>query len=214
MTRRRPKWLRTESDTAPSERAGRHKVSSEVSYRAARLMAEEGIVSIAVAVQRAARQMGVTDRGSLPSELEVQAALKLHQSLFQADSQPQECLSLRQAAVEIMRLLARFSPWLVSAVLDGSANRFSRIELEMILDDAKQLEMFLLNEGIRFEIHSRRSTLSHHEKLLPAGSLYEISIGEVTCCVALFAHHAAQFAQSANKLKRARLAQVEALLAG
>ena len=175
-------------------------------------MAEEGIVSIAVAIQKAASQMGVTRSGCLPSELEVQSALMFHQNLFQADSQPQECLSLRHAAVEIMRSLDRFSPWLVGAVLDGSANRFSRIELEMILDDAKQLEMYLLKAGIRFDIHTRRSTSSPREKRLADGSLYGISVGDVTICISLFPHPAAWASQSANRLKCARLAKVEALL--
>lgn len=214
MSRRRPKQLRTPPAGARNERADRRKVASEVSYRAARLMAEEGIVNMAIAVQKAARQMGVTERGGLPDELEVQSALRTHQALFQADSQPNECLALRHKAAEIMRWLDCFSPWLVGAVLDGSANRFSRIELEMILDDAKQLEMYLLNAGMRFDIHTRRSTPSLHEKLLAASSFYELSVGDVTVCIAPFPHQAARASRSANRLKHARLAEVEALLAG
>ncbi len=177
-------------------------------------MADEGIVNIAMAVQKAVRQMGVTERGGLPDELEVQSALKTHQAVFQADSQPKECLTLRHTAVEIMRWLDGFSPWLVGAVLDGSANHFSRIELEMILDDPKQLEMHLLKAGIRFEIHTRCPMSLPHEKLPAGGLLYEISVGDVTICISLFPHHAAWASRSANKLKRARLAEVEALLAG
>ncbi|MEO8385052.1 MAG: hypothetical protein ABI583_07420 [Betaproteobacteria bacterium] len=177
------------------------------------MMAEEGIVSIAAAVQKAARQMGVTERVGLPSESEVQLALKIYQRLFQADSQPQECRSLRQAAVEIMCLLDRFSPWLVGAVLDGSANRFSRIELEMILGDAKQLEMFLLNAGIHFDIHNRRSTSSQHKRTLTEVSFYELFLADVAVWISLFPHNAARVSRSANGLKHARLSEVEALLA-
>ena len=215
MTKRRSKLVTTQRTTTRIERASSQKNSSEVRYRAARLMAEEGTVNIAVAIQKAARQLGVTQRGGLPTELEVQSALKLHQTLFQANSQPQECLSLRHEAAEIMRWLDRFSPWLVGAVLDGSANRFSRIELEIILDNDKQLEMFLLNSGTHFETRKRRSTLSHQEKLTSDGSLYEISIREVVVCISLFPHRAARSSQSTNRLKHSqdRLAEVEALLA-
>jgi len=204
--------LSAQRTTTRNQSAGHHKVSSEVSYRAARLIAEEGIVHVALALQKAARQMGVTERAGLPSELEVQSALKTQQALFQADSQPQECLSLRRTAVEAMRWLDRFSPRLVGSVLDGSANRFSQIELEMVLDDAKQLEMFLLNAGVRFEIHNCRSAPSHREKFQRAGPLYALFIEDVATCITLFPHHAAQFSRSLNRPKRARLAEVEALL--
>ena len=207
MTRRRSKPTSTRN-----ERAGHHKISSEVSYRAARLIAEEGILSVALALQKAARQMGVTERASLPSELEVQSALKTQQALFQADSQPQECFSLRRTAVEVMRWLDGFSPRLVGSVLDGSANRFSQIELEVVLEDAKQLEMFLLNAEVRFEIRNCRASPLHHVKLQRAGGLYELSIEGVAICITLFPHHAAQFSRSVNRPMRARLAEVEALL--
>ena len=212
MTRRQSKPLSAQQTNTRHERAGHHKISSQVSYLAARLIAEEGIVNVALAIQKAARQMGVTERASLPTELEVQSALKTQQALFQADSQPQECLSLRRTAVEAMRWLDRFSPRLVGSVLDGSANRFSQIELEMVLDDPKQFEVFLLNAGIPFEIHNCRSSPLHRERLQLASPLYELSIDGVAIFITLYPHHAAQFSRSINRPVRARLAEVEALL--
>ena len=207
MTKRRSK-----PNSTRNERAGHHKISSVVSYRAARLIAEEGILSVAVALRKAARQIGVTDRASLPSELEVQSALKSQQALFQADSQPQECFALRRTAVEVMRWLDGFSPRLVGCVLDGSANRFSQIELEVVLDDPKQLEMFLLNAKVGFEIRNSRASSLQHEKVQRAGLLYAFSIDGAAICVTLFPNHASQFCRPANGSMRARLAEVEALL--
>ena len=197
---------------ARNERAGHHKISSEVSYRAARLIAEEGILSVSLALQKAARQMGVTERACLPTELEVQSALKIQQALFHADSQPQECTSLRRTAVEVMRWLNGYSPRLVGSVLDGSANRFSQIQLEMVSDDAKQFEMFLLNADVQFEIRNCRASPLHHEKLERTGTLYELTIDGVAICITLFQHHPARFSRSVNGPMSARLAEVEALL--
>ena len=189
---------------------------NEIACLAARLIAEDGITDFATAKQKAARQIGITDKGSLPDNVEVDAALKSHQALFQRDSQPQECRALRQIAIEVMRGLDRFSPWLVGAVLDGSANRFSPIELEIVADDAKQLEMFFLNIGTPFDTRIKRASQAPRGHTANDISIYEILFNEIPIVIAFYPNQvvrAAHRPRGSLKHAHARLADVEALLA-
>ena len=195
-------------------------VRSEIAYLAARLIAEEGITDFAAAKQKAARQLGIADQGSLPDNVEVDAALKSHQALFQRDSQPQECRGLRQIAIEVMRGLDRFSPWLVGAVLTGSANRFSTIEIEIVADDAKQLEMFFLNIGTPFDTRIKRASQTPRGSTANGSandiSIYEISFKEIPVLIAFYPNHSVRAAHhpcGSLRHARAQLADVEALLA-
>ena len=193
-------------------------VRSEIAYLAARLIAEDGITDFAAAKQKAARQVGIMDHGSLPDNVEIDAALKSHQALFRRDSQPQECRALRQIAIEVMRGLDRFSPWLVGAVLTGSANRFSPIELEIVADDAKQLEIFFLNIGTPFDTRIKRASQGSRGHTANETSndisIYEILFKEIPILIAFYPNHAVRAAHHPSgslKNARAQLADVEAL---
>lgn len=194
----------------------RHRdLRAEIAYRAARMIAEDGVTDVLAAKQKAARQVGVTEHGLLPDNAEIEAALRSYQSLFHGDSQPRECRALREIAVNVMDRLRRFSPWLVGAVLDGSANRFSPIELEIVEDDAKQLEMFFLNEGIRFETRIRPATNKRRGDMPCDISIYEVLFSECPVSIALYPNRAAQGTHHPRKNRRsagAKIEDVEALL--
>ena len=211
---------RKRSSYGDSAETPHRNVRSEIAYLAARLIAEDGITDFAAAKQKAARQLGIADQGAMPDNVEVDAALKSHQALFQRDSQPQECRTLRQIAIEVMRGLDRFSPWLVGAVLTGSANRFSPIEIEIVADDAKQLEMFFLNIGTPFDTRIKRASQGSRGHTANDTSndisIYEISFNEIPILIAFYPNHAVRAAhhpRGSLKHARAQLADIEALLA-
>jgi hypothetical protein len=49
-----------------------------------------------------------------------------------------------------MENLAAFRPYLTGSVLEGTAGEFSSIDLFLFPDSAKEVEIFLLNQGIPF----------------------------------------------------------------
>ena len=55
-----------------------------------------------------------------------------------------------------MREFAEFRPMLVGAVLNGTANQFSEVTLQLFADDTKSLTLFLVNRRYRFEQAERR----------------------------------------------------------
>jgi hypothetical protein len=122
---------------------------SELAQVAARLIAEDGM-EYGAAKRKAVRQLGLPENFPLPGNAEVQEAVRDYHALYQEDEQGELLSALRQAAIELMHRLAPFSPYLTGSVLDGTATRHSRIDLLLFPDSAKEVEIFLLDQGINF----------------------------------------------------------------
>lgn len=120
-----------------------------VAVEAARLISETGQRDFHVAKRKAAQRLGIGDEILLPSNQEIDAALREHQSLFQP-GQGHLLQDLRTAAAEAMRFFARFQPRLVGAVLDGSADAHSAISLHLFTQSGTDVTVFLIEQGIDF----------------------------------------------------------------
>lgn len=114
-------------------------------------MAEDGILDYGFAKRKAAKTLGVGDGETLPTNDEIEAELRAYQSLFQEDEQPERLRELRRTALEIMQLLTDFHPYLTGAVLDGTAGRYSGVEIDLYADSTKDVEISLLSRDISYE---------------------------------------------------------------
>jgi hypothetical protein len=124
---------------------------SSIASAAARLMAEGGIVDYHHAKRKAARQLGLPEHTAYPDNAEVEAELRAYRSLYQDEGHSELILAMRQTALELLELLADFSPYLAGSVLDGTAGEHSHIDILLFADSAKEVEIFLLNRGLTFE---------------------------------------------------------------
>lgn len=145
-----------------SDRQQRNRL--RVAQEAARLMSEHGIRDFHRAKLKAAERLGILDEQALPRNQEIEQALREHQRLFHADSQPRLLQERREAAVEAMRFLARFEPRLVGAVLDGTADAHSAICLHVFSDDPDAVHRHLHEHGVPFEAQTRRLRTSRDEQ--------------------------------------------------
>ena len=125
----------------------------EIAAVAAQIAVEEGL-AWGAAKRRALKQLGLPERTPLPSNDELEDAIREYIELFCADTQPQELRALRELAASWMRRLATFRPYLGGAVWHGTANRHSDIYLQLFCDDPKSAEIHLIDQGIRFEARS------------------------------------------------------------
>lgn len=132
----------------------------DIASLAARLMAEDGIDDYGLAKRKAARQLGVPGSEALPGNPEIEEALREYQRLYQEDELQERLQLLRRAALGFMRVLERFHPRLTGPVLSGCAVRGAVVEMDVYADSAKEVEIFLLDRGVEFEVadHSRRKT--------------------------------------------------------
>ena len=114
---------------------------------AARLIAEHGITDWSLAKRKAARQLQLPEREALPSDEEIQAALAEHHALFATETHDDQIREQREHALLWMRRLAEFAPHLIGGVAEGWATEHSDIRLELVAEDAKSVELALLNAG-------------------------------------------------------------------
>jgi hypothetical protein len=143
----------------------------QLAHQAAKLMAEDGITDHASAKRKAARQLGASDTQHLPSNQEVDEALHSYRILFQQDSHPGILFQLREEALDAMRLLALFHPYLTGSVLSGTAGSHSDINLMLFSDDEKAVLLFLLKHNIEFEDNEWITRIGGHEESVPSYTL-------------------------------------------
>jgi len=123
---------------------------SEIAHRAARLIAEDHVPDFAQAKKKAARQLGIADGRSLPSNQEIELALESYRAIYQPEH-ANHVDTLRIKALAMMRLLTDFQPYLTGSVLSGIAGPYSDINLLIYTDDPKALELFLVNRQIEYK---------------------------------------------------------------
>ncbi len=122
---------------------------SELVHAAARLIAEDGM-EYGAAKRKAVRQLGLPESFPLPGNAEIESAVRDYHALYQEEEQGEQLAALRCTAIELMHRLAPFSPWLTGSVLEGTAGRHSHIDILLFPDSAKDVEIFLLDQGIAF----------------------------------------------------------------
>jgi hypothetical protein len=139
----------------PAPSASSH-LRRAIASAAARLMAEEGISDYGAAKRKAARSLGAEDREALPTNEEIETELRAWQSLFQEDEQRERVHDLRTTALEVMQLLREFNPYLTGGALNGTAGRYSPVEIDLYADSSKDVEIALLSHGISYNTMANR----------------------------------------------------------
>ena len=179
----------------------------EIAALAARMMAEDGISDFGFAKRKAAKQLGATDADSLPNNTEIEAELRAWQALYQDDEQPERLFEMRTAAVEVMRMLETFRPYLIGGALDGTAGRYSELEIEIFPDSTKDVEIFFLNQDFPYKHREPRRPAPHAPE-----AILSFDWEDVPVKISVYPSAAERVPRRGQD--RARLAQVEALLAG
>jgi len=138
---------------------------AEIAAAAARMIAEDGCDYL-TAKRKATKQiLGVRKAGSdvLPDNAQIEDEVRIYNQLFYGDSQPARLLHLRKLALKLMEELAQFRPYLTGGVLNGTAGEHSDIYLQLFSDSAKDVEIFLINRNINFEV-SESLHFGNHNK--------------------------------------------------
>jgi hypothetical protein len=177
-------------------------------------MSEHGIRDFHHAKLKAAERLGILDTQALPRNLEIEQALREHQRLFLADSQPQLLRERREAAVEAMRFLAAFEPRLVGAVLEGTADAHSAVCLHVYSDDPEAVVLYLREHGVPIDTQVRRLRYSRDDQ--PEYPVLLFAADELPFDLTVLPRDALRQAPldraDDRPMRRASLAQVEMLL--
>ena len=129
-------------------------IRQEIAIAAARMIAEEG-TSYDVAKRKAVRLLLGNSRITgeiLPDNQTIENEVRIYNELFLSDTQPARLRHLRLLAIQLMQKLERFNPYITGAVLNGTGGEHSDIHLQIFADNVKDIEIFLLNDGIAFNV--------------------------------------------------------------
>jgi hypothetical protein len=197
-----------------SRRASRQAaMRARIAAAAARIMAEDGVDDFAMAKRRAARQLGAGDTEALPANEEIEAELRAYRALYQAEEHPMRIAELLRVALEAMRALERFNPYLSGPVLKGTAGPYAEVEVELFPESAKDVELFLLDRNISYATQEGRrysGDRTHPVSVLSLtwqGTPLRLSVLDPRD-----ERLAMKTTQSGRVLERAGIAEVEALL--
>jgi hypothetical protein len=154
----------------------------EIAAVAAQMVVQEGL-EYGPAKRRAARQLGLPQRTTLPDNDELDTAVREYIAVFCAESQPKELQELRRLALYWMERLASFRPYLSGAVWRGTATRHSDIYIHLYCDDEKSAEMALIDLGVSYRTGSLAmghkapvNTLSLHAHCAPLNEVVGVHL--------------------------------------
>ena len=192
---------------------GRNDERSRIAHLAARLMVEDGIEDYATAKRKAARQAGVADTRQLPTNEEIDEALRVYQALYAGDAHSDRLRELRGQAIEVMRDLERFNPYLTGSVLSGNAGKYADINLQLYTDSAKAVEIFLIDNDIAYRAGQRRVFCGGESRIVPTFTIDDDGIEVELVVLALDdLRQPVRATPEGKPMERARRSAVEALL--
>lgn len=130
----------------------RHVLAQE----AARIIVEQGIQDYRVAKLKAAERLGMSARGVLPGNFEIERAVGEHLQLFGRESHSKLLRGLRRAALSAMDMLSQFGPRLVGPVLHGTAASNSAVNLHVFSDNFELVALKLQENRVPYRLYERR----------------------------------------------------------
>ena len=192
---------------------GRNDRRSAIAHLAARLMVEDGIEDYSLAKRKAARQAGLADTRELPNNEEIDEALRAYQQIFQPAAHRDRLRILRETALRAMRELAQFNPYLTGSVLSGSAGKYADVNLQLFTDNAKAVELYLMNRGIPYRAAQGRLYLGAEPLAVPVYVIEDDGIEiELTVLSPRELRGPLKTSPEGRGIERAKLAAVEQLL--
>ena len=123
-----------------------------VARRAAEVIMEEGITDYFFAKKKAAKSLGLLTNDNLPSNQEIDNALKEYQNIFQEEVDSEIITKIQKEALNTMLLFEDFHPHLTGQLLEGLIPKFPKIQISLYTDNIKEVEYTLLNNNIAFDI--------------------------------------------------------------
>ena len=128
---------------------------SIVASRAAEIIMEEGVTDYLFAKKKAAKSLELLTSDNLPSNHEIDNALKEYQNIFQEQVDSETIVKIKKEALNIMTLFKDFNPHLTGQLLEGLIPKFPKIQINLFTDNLKEVEYILLNKNIAFDIKDK-----------------------------------------------------------
>jgi hypothetical protein len=187
-----------------------------IAAEAARIMATQAQYNYRIAKQKAVQRLGINTRTAMPSNVEVEDALRAYQGFYGGQQHTHHLQRMREIALRVMRSLASFRPRLVGPVLEGTADEHARVSLHVFNDPPDAVAVHLLDKGLVFRDEQRKirwhdGTYRQVPLLITDAEGVEVELALFSC---VDLRQAPPSPVNGRPQKRAPLSEVECLLAG
>jgi len=135
----------------------------KIAIEAAKILAEGFVQDYHAAKLKAVKQLGYPDSIDLPANTEVESALKSYQAIFEPSDHEKLIAAMRGEALQAMKLFRDYDPRLTGSVLEGTATRYSPIEIQLFSESPKDMVIKFLDLDIPFDTEDRRIRLSKND---------------------------------------------------
>jgi len=194
----------------------RNQQRAMLAQEAARLIRDHGITDFRLAKSKAALALGLTDRGALPSNREIETALAERNRIFGADTHTSLLTRMRTVAIKVMYDLQPFTPCLVGPVLSGNITEHCAITLHVFSDSSESVAIRLDARGIAHQLSQRRHKLRRDQ--FEAFPNYDFWADDFAVEATVFPErrkaHAPLSPVDGRPMDRVRLRDVEMMLTG
>lgn len=125
-----------------------------ISWEAARILAEGSAKNYLKAKTKAIHHLNLPTDTRLPTNLEIELALKDHFAIFSDDDHESKLRKVRELALETMLFLEAFDPRLVGPVLEGTLTPSSSIQIHVFADTLEEVSLLLEDHQIPYKSDS------------------------------------------------------------
>lgn len=132
-----------------------------VAQQAARLIAEHGIRDYQLAKRKAAEQLGLDLKNSMPRNDEIEEALRAYQQLFDAENTEARLETLREAAIDCMQMFADFNPLLTGRIVQGTATAHTPITIHIFCENPRVIATLLMDKEFEFDATEKRLRINN-----------------------------------------------------
>lgn len=143
-----------------------------IAHKAAEIIMEEGVTDYLFAKKKAAKYLGCLNNQTLPSNKQIDEAIKEYQNIYLDDASPELLKKIKNDALAIMNIFKDFNPHLSGNLLDGVVPRYPKIQINLFSDNLKEIEYILLNKNISFEFNEKTTI----EKLTKKKSIRQVPL--------------------------------------
>ena len=126
-------------------------IKISVANLAAQMIMEEGIEDYLFAKKKAAKSLGLNENMSLPSNSQIDNAIKDFNKIFNQDVDIEFLEHFKTQALNVMSMFKNFRPHLMNQLSEGIIPKFPEIKINLFTDNLKDIEYIILNSEISYE---------------------------------------------------------------
>jgi predicted HD phosphohydrolase len=144
--------------------------------------------------------------------VEIRDQIEMLARLFEGAARTDNLLSMRLAALAMMRRLAPFRPRLIGSVLTGHVRQGSDIDLHVFSDTTEAVTHLLDQDGIEYTVERKQVRKHGEERIFTHVHLVDNFPFELTIYAADQAHYVFKSSITGKPIERASIAELEQFL--